>query len=171
MTNWRKPPLLPFRTLCAYRPAALALLFIAMGLAGCQKEAPGGPAVIIKGQRWNVELAITDAQKSLGLAGRKGLGQGDGMLFIYSQPEVLNYWMKDCYFSIDIAFVGPDHRIVQIHTMPAESDRAGQYTYSSQAPAQYALEVNAGQFARMGIKVGDKVEFAGHMPTAASAGQ
>ena len=157
----------------AWRPAILcasgvALLAIVLLSAGCRQAEPPGPGVTIKGQRWNVELAITDAEKSQGLSGRKGLGRRDGMLFIYPKPEVLDYWMKDCYFSIDIAFIGADRRIVQIYNMPAESDRAGKYTYNSQAPAQYALEVNAGQFAEMGIQAGDKVDFSGDIPTTSS---
>ena len=112
---------------------------------------------------------MTDAERAQGLSGRQGLGEHDGMLFVYPSPHVLQFWMKDCYFPLDIAFIGPDRKIVAIETMACEADRAGRAIYSSPVPAQWALEIGAGQFSRLGIKAGDRAEFSAGIPSATKA--
>ncbi len=147
--------------------ACVALLLLCP--LACQKPAPSGNTVTINGHSWNVELAMTNAERAQGLSGRQGLGERNGMLFVYPSPHVLQFWMKDCYFPLDIAFIGADRKIVAIETMACEPDRAGRTIYSSRVPAQWALEIGAGQFSRLGIKAGDRVEFSGGIPSAAKA--
>lgn len=125
---------------------------------------PAVPRVTINGTTWLVELAITPEQRRRGLSFRMELPEGTGMLFVFDEPEILSFWMRDCYIPLDIAFVGPDRRVVQTYTMSVEPDRAGRARYESNLPAQWALEVPAGSLARAGVKVGQLVTFAGEMP-------
>src|SRR5581483_9076382 len=63
-------------------------------------------AVTIGSHTFQVEIASTTLQKTLGLSGRDGLGDGEGMLFLFSDsPGVQNFWMKDMKFSIDIIWI------------------------------------------------------------------
>ncbi|MCK4601100.1 MAG: DUF192 domain-containing protein, partial [Phycisphaerae bacterium] len=79
------------------------------------------------------------------------------------------FWMQGCLIPLDVAFISSDKRVVKIHTMAVEPDLAGWNLYSSQVPAQYALEVSAGMFQRVGVRVGDAVTFSGDIPEAAKA--
>jgi len=134
--------------------------------AGCQRKDPPDPTprVQIRGRTWRVELALTAEQHYRGLSGRQGLADDAGMLFVYGRPEVLRFCMRDCRIPLDIAFVDATGRIVKIHTMQVEPDRAGQKTYSSDQPVRFALEVAGGALAKAGVRVGDQVRFLGEIP-------
>jgi uncharacterized membrane protein (UPF0127 family) len=91
------------------------------------------------------------------------------MLFIYPRPEVLEFCMRGCVVPLDIAFINSDLRVVRMHTMAVEPDRAGRVSYSSQHPVQYALEVAGGSLGRLGVRVGDRVTFSAEIPSPAKA--
>ena len=60
-------------------------------------------------QRLIVEVVKSEAAKRQGLSGRSGLisqaGQSiDGMLFVYSKPRELSFWMKDMQFDLDLCW-------------------------------------------------------------------
>lgn len=136
-------------------------LFVAGLLAGCGSEraGPARPRVRIGETTWAVELAMDPPTRERGLSGRTNLGPGEGMLFIYPESRVMNFWMEDCLIPIDIVFIGPDLRVVNAYSMAVEPDRRGRTRYSSQLPAQYALEVAGGTVDTLGIRAGDVVEF------------
>ncbi len=109
--------------------------------AGCERDQPTGPGpkVTIREHAWRVELAMTHGERYQGLSGRETLSEHQGMLFVYPRAQVLEFCMRDCEIDIDIAYLDADRRVVKMHTMRMEADRAGQVQYSSQKPAQYAL--------------------------------
>lgn len=108
-----------------------------------------------------LELAESDEQKTLGLMERRTLAPDAGMLFLYptTQPATSAFWMFRTRIPLDIAYVDSSGVIRSIVAMqPCESQLAqGCPTYPSGAPYRAALEVNAGFFARKGIRVGDRV--------------
>jgi hypothetical protein len=78
------------------------------------------------------------------------------MLFVYAEPDILTFWMKNTHIPLSIAFIAADGLIVSIQKMnpfPLTT------VYASPVPALYALEVNQGWFDEKGIGVGDVVEF------------
>jgi len=141
--------------------AAAALLVAAAVTApgGCGKRGAAASTVTINGHTWHVELAVNERQRYRGLAGRTALAPDSGMLFIFPHPEVLEFCMRGCEIPLDIAFIGADAQVVEIRHMAVEPDRFGRETYSSQVPAQYALEVAEGALSAAGAKVGDRVAF------------
>lgn len=123
---------------------------------------PGGMLLaIIGGETFILELAITPEERSRGLSNREHLAPDGGMLFVFSQESTLSFWMWQTLIPLDILFLDGERRIVNIHTMhpqPGVSD--GQLTrYRSTAPAQYAVEVNAGIAAELELTPGMVVEF------------
>jgi uncharacterized membrane protein (UPF0127 family) len=70
-------------------------------------------------------------------------------------------------FDLDIAFIGPDLRVVRVHRMKVEPRGRADVSYMSMAPAQYALEVNAGELEQAGVKEGDRVSLANVPPAKA----
>lgn len=108
-----------------------------------------------------VEVARTTAQKTQGLMERPSLPDSTGMLFVYQedQPADAGFWMFRTRISLDIAFADSAGAIVSIRTMEPCTARlaAGCPTYAPGAEYRYALEVNAGFFARHGVRVGSRL--------------
>ncbi len=104
--------------------------------------------------RLEVELALTGEQHAQGLMYRRSLAGDAGMLFLYSGAGTLSMWMKNTPIPLDMMFIAPDGRIVDIaeRTVPYSLE-----TVSSRFAASAVLEVNGGTVARLGIQPGDRV--------------
>jgi uncharacterized protein len=106
-----------------------------------------------------LELAISGEQKSMGLMERRRLAANAGMLFVYdsTQPADAGFWMYRTHLPLDIAFLDSAGVIRAVRSMtPCPTTIAqGCPTYTPDVPYRYALEVNAGFFARNGIGVGN----------------
>ncbi len=102
----------------------------------------------------NAEIAITDEEKQKGLMFRKTLKDSEGMLFVFDKEQRLNFWMKNTYLPLDIAYIDKNGIINEIYQMkPLDVS----VTYPSNKSAKYALEVNLGWFTRNRIKPGSKI--------------
>ena len=116
---------------------------------------PGLPtvAVGVGAASLTVEVADEEAERSVGLMYRDRLSRDAGMLFVYPDALERRFWMKNTRIPLSIAFIDADGRIVSIaDMMPMDTN-----TTPSGAPAQYALEMNIGWFARHGVRVGDPI--------------
>ena len=106
----------------------------------------------------NVEVAKTPPAREKGLMFRTSLGESEGMLFVFDKEENLNFWMKNTYIPLDIAYINKKGIINEIYYMaPVDISKI----YSSVKPAMYALEVNAGWFSKNKIRIGAKIDFNG----------
>jgi len=100
------------------------------------------------------EVASTPDQRAQGLMYREDLPDGAGMLFVFQDNQVRAFWMANTYIPLDIAYMDPSYRIVDIVQMePLVTE-----TYPSNGPAMFALEVRKGWFADRGIPVGTQAE-------------
>lgn len=117
--------------------------------------------VIINGRvRVDAEVARTEAEKVQGLSGRRDLGPGMGMLFVYDAPEPIGIWMKDMRFPLDIlwARTGRIVRIVAGAPPPSGSqDPLPVYT----DVGDFVLEVPAGFVAAHQVRPGQRFEVRG----------
>lgn len=105
----------------------------------------------------NVELALTNEEKTQGLSGRENLEKNEGMLFIFDVPGEYYFWMKDMNFPIDIIWIGESKDIVYMKK-DAKPENFLE-TYGSEVDAKYVLEVVSGFSDRNNLKVGERVEF------------
>lgn len=132
-----------------------------IGLTACQKisavtiNTPTARIPVL------VELAITPGEKAKGLMFRRSLPEGRGMLFVYDQPLIPPFWMKNTLIPLDILFIGADFRIKHIaeNTPPCPKESACP-SYAPTEEVQYVLELNGGDAARQRIRIGDTVELA-----------
>ena len=120
----------------------------------------------------HVELAVKPEQKSMGLMERRHLADDSGMLFVYdsTQPQDAGFWMYRTRIPLDIAFADSTGVIRSIRSMvPCPTEVAqGCPSYTPDVPYQYALEVNAGYFARHGIVAGNTLLLKDLRPTTTS---
>ena len=114
--------------------------------------------------RVEVDLAITERARVVGLSGRENLAEDRGLLFIFDKPGKYSFWMKDMNFPIDIIWLAPSEdgdndemKIVFIKENALPSDYPE--TYMPDKDALYILEVAAGYSIKNNLKVGDVVEF------------
>jgi uncharacterized protein len=133
----------------------------AAAVCGCSDDRkPGPPATVtLGGHTWTVELATTQRQRYQGLSDRYKLDANAGMLFIYPSAHGLDFCMRDCYIALDIAFLDANGVVIRTYTMPTEPRGREKATYPSVDPATYALELNAGELKKAGIKEGDQAKF------------
>ncbi len=104
-----------------------------------------------------IEVVQTPKEKEKGLSGRESLPSGEGLLFIYDESGQQQFWMKDMNFPIDIIWIATDYRVIDI-TKNLTPDTYPQ-RFTSNKPAQYVLEVNAGYSDELDIRIGDEFEF------------
>jgi uncharacterized membrane protein (UPF0127 family) len=102
----------------------------------------GGNLVIV------VEFASDEAQRRRGLMYREELTAGTGMLFIYQGEGMRAFWMKNTLIPLDMVFFDNAGRLVSLHRDVPPLTMA---LRRSTAPAQYVLELNAGEAERLGI--------------------
>ena len=115
-----------------------------VGTAATPVNSPPHGEVILSGHRFQVEIADTDAAREHGLMDRTHLAADHGMLFVYSEPRIRLFWMKDTLIPLDILFFDAHKRLINASadTPPCKTRTCP--TYASRAPAQYVLELNAG---------------------------
>ena len=106
-----------------------------------------------------LEVADTGEERARGLMNRPSLPPDRGMLFVWDDESVRGFWMRNTLIPLDILFIDGQGTVVDIQTMVPEPDvPASELTiYQSAAPAQQALEINAGAAERCDIAVGDAV--------------
>lgn len=86
-------------------------------------------------------------------------GTDRGMLFVYPHKYYRNFWMRNCFVAIDLAYV-LDGRIDQILTMaPAAGMEPGRIPFHpSESAVRYVLEMPVGWFRARGVAPGDRIE-------------
>jgi len=105
-----------------------------------------------------VEIAATEQQRETGLMYRSHLGANDGMLFLFTHPQPLQFWMKNTEIPLDMIFAD-GNRVVAGTVQRAEP--YSEQLLSVDGETQYVLEVNGGFCAQHGIKAGDHLRFEG----------
>jgi len=100
-----------------------------------------------------VTVATTPWSRYWGLMLRPSLGDGEGMLFVFSKPTKVCMWMKYTFVPLSVAFIRRDGIITDMDNMEPMT-RA---MHCSTDPVEYALEVPKGWFVSRGIKIGSKV--------------
>lgn len=109
----------------------------------------------IGNQELSVEVADTIVKQVRGLSGHRPLKENEGMLFVYENPRILSFWMRDMRFPLDIIWIDGHKNIVGI--VPDISPDTFPQMFSSAVPVQYVLEVSAGWAELHGVVVGDQL--------------
>ena len=99
------------------------------------------------------QLAASPDERQVGLMYRREMPTNEGMLFVFEDASRQCFWMRNTLLPLSIAFVADDGTIVNLADMkPMTED-----SHCSSKPVRYALEMNAGWFAKRGIGPGFKL--------------
>ena len=145
-----------------------SLAFCALALLPLRAQVTTQPNVGLEATTLHVgkvdikaEIAATPVEDERGLMYRRSLGDNDGMLFFLPGPEAAEFWMKNCYIPLSVAFIGKDGTILEIHDMvppdPGMPDDQLPRTRSDSDQVFFALEANLHWFSLNGVKPGDKI--------------
>jgi uncharacterized protein len=120
------------------------------------KAQPRLPTVVLRlgDQELVTEIARTAKQIETGMMWRTGMGEMEGMIFVFERPHRASFWMKNTLVPLSCAYIDPEGVILEIHDMrpkdeasiPAGTDRV-----------QYVLEVPQGWFQRHNVPVGSLI--------------
>lgn len=103
---------------------------------------------------FQIWLARTPEQQQQGLMWIRQLPADYGMLFLLDAPRPMNMWMKNTYVSLDMLFTDGNGRITHI---AARTTPLSEAIVSSNGEVSAVLELAAGEAAKRGITVGDRV--------------
>ena len=98
----------------------------------------------------HAEVADNPTTRAYGLMNRTSLPTEQGMLFVFEEPDIHCFWMRNTLIPLAIAFIQQDGTIVTIKEMQPQTET----THCSSQPVRYALEMNQGWFQKKGIKLG-----------------
>ncbi|RKN79881.1 DUF192 domain-containing protein [Ulvibacterium marinum] len=104
----------------------------------------------------DIEIAETSYETETGLMYRKGMEEHQGMLFIFEDVRLHNFYMKNTEFPLDIVYVKDNMTIASFQENAQPLDEK---SLPSKVPVQYVLELNAGLVQKWGLKVGDSIAF------------
>lgn len=104
----------------------------------------------------DIEIAETSYETETGLMYRKGMEEYQGMLFVFEDMRLHNFYMKNTEFPLDIVYVRDNMTIASFQENAQPMDEK---SLPSKVPVQYVLELNAGLVQKWGLKVGDSIAF------------
>ncbi len=147
----------------------------ALSLPGCDEKASSDVATVtIKGKKFNLEIVADDEKRYLGLGKRTEIDADGGMIFVFPQPAVQSFVMRDCLVDIDIIYLDGGGRILAMHAMKKEKPRDEQTEkaddpeadkryndrlpkYPSRFPSQIVIELKGGMIKELGLTESDKI--------------
>lgn len=107
-----------------------------------------------------VEVADSSEERYVGLMYREELAEGKGMLFVYDEPVLPSFWMKNTLIPLDMIFIDSKKRIKYIeHSVPPCPPKTACPTYAPPKKVQYVLEVPGGYAEKNQISEGQVVQF------------
>lgn len=109
-----------------------------------------------KAHRYKAEVAQTPQQQAIGMMFRKSMPQDSGMLFPMQPTRPASFYMRNTYLPLDIIFIGPDNRVLNI---AANTTPLSEALVSSDGPVAAVLELKAGEAKRIGLKPGDSIRW------------
>ena len=99
----------------------------------------------------SLDIADTFEKRSYGLMNREKIETNEGMLFIWEDSEIREFWMKNTYFNLDLFFINQYGVIVEVYKNAKAFDER---KIISKEKVKFVLEMKAGDIK---AKVGDNL--------------
>ena len=101
-----------------------------------------------------LELARTPKTRETGLMHRDSLPKGVGMIFVFENPQPQRFWMKNTRIPLDIGYFSADGRLKEVYR-GRPYDLSGMPSRAKDL--QFVVELYEGEFKRMGIALGSRL--------------
>lgn len=102
---------------------------------------------------YRVEVAATPDEQACGMMFRDRMAPDTGMSFPMVPPRATGFWMENTRLALDIIFVGPNGRVLNVRRgQPYSRD-----VLASAGVTAEVIELAAGEADRIGLKPGDRV--------------
>ena len=101
-------------------------------------------------QELSLEIADNEQKRSYGLMNRKDINSNSGMLFIWENRQIRNFWMKNTHFNLDIFFLNNQGKIIEIYKNAKAFDETN---IKSQNEVNFVVELKSGEHPFL---IGDK---------------
>ena len=101
-------------------------------------------------QELSLEIADNEQKRSYGLMNRKDINSNSGMLFIWKNRQIRNFWMKNTHFNLDIFFLNNQGEIIEIYKDAKAFDETN---IKSQNEVKFVVELKSGEYP---LQIGDK---------------
>lgn len=133
-------------------------------LAGCGKQddaaaAPKGAdawfEIKVGERRVRVQIAARPDEVQRGLMFRPSLGRDEGMLFVFTRPQQMGFWMRNTTIPLDIGYFDPAGELKEIYPLYPLDERS---VTSRGRNLQYALEMNQGWYREAGVRPGARLD-------------
>ncbi len=142
----------------------LVYLFILEGISKGYHENSdlkyqGNIVVKIKDKPFLMDIAKTSEERKLGLMYKESLDSNKGMIFIYNKEKKYSFWMKNTMIPLDIIWLTKNKKVVYIskNTQPCKQNDC--LSIKPDRRAIYVLEINANLSDKLGLSIGDLIEF------------
>ena len=134
--------------------ASVVILVLAVIITTVIRTGDDSTKVRITDQTFNAQVARTDAEKQIGLSETEVLGESDGMLFVFDEPDFYSFWMKDMKFPIDIIYINGDKITTIIKNASPSSSAENLVIYQPKEKSDKVFEINAGLADQLNLKEG-----------------
>jgi uncharacterized protein len=121
--------------------------------------------IVLAGQSFSVELAVTRVARERGLMFRRELAADAGMLFVFEKERPRGFYMKNCLIDLDVVFITAEGKIAQLTTMRIPAPGKPLKTYESGMPVKYVLELPAGTARRIGLRPDQAIDLPARIRT------
>lgn len=122
------------------------------------QKLPVSAQVLIGGQTILLEVARTPQEQSTGLMNRTDLASNRGMLFVFSPPRPVSFWMKNTLIPLDMIFVSNGVvKYIGAQILPCMGDPCPSYGPEPKTNIDGVIELRGGRAAALGLKIGDRV--------------
>ncbi len=102
-----------------------------------------------------MQIAALPPEMQRGLMHRKSLDADDGMLFVFTRPQQLGFWMRHTTLPLDIGYFDSAGVLREIYPLYPLDERS---VASRARNLQFALEMNQGWFKQAGVQPGDQLD-------------
>lgn len=144
---------------CTSKPAGSEARTAAQVERHADSGLPVIPLFVGEGSRrraFRVEVAADRFAQAKGLMFRTRMGADEGMIFPMDPPRPASFWMKNTVIPLDLIFIGPDRRVLNIVRNAQPYSEA---PLLSAGKVSAVLELNGGRAEALGIMVGDRVQW------------